>query len=285
MAIELTRPVAADGAALADICYRAFKDISDRHGYESDFHNVQFAQMVISGCIANESGYSVAANVDGTLAGSNFFSFTDEVAGVGPVSVDPERQGAGAGRALMEDLLRAAKEQGIERVRLMQDAFNMTSLALYASLGFDTKHPAALLEPVPKAHPDVRLMAPDDLDAVEALSLDIYKVSRRDDAGQHIGRGPFKPFVRERNGRIVGYFVIGMVGHGCAESEDDLLVLAQHAASEAPPEIARCFCPLREGSLYRKMLAAGFRNRKVMNLMTIGPYDEPEGAWMPSVGY
>jgi predicted N-acetyltransferase YhbS len=283
--IELIRPVAADGEALADVCYRAFKDISEKHGYESDFYNIEFAQMVISGCIANESGYSVAARVDGTLVGSNFFSFTDEVAGVGPVSVDPPRQSAGIGRALMKDLLREAKERGIERVRLMQDAFNMTSLALYASLGFDTRHPVVLLDPAPERHPDVRPMTPDDLDSVESLSRDIYKVSRRDDAGQHIGRGPFKPFVRERNGRVVGYFVIGMPGHGCAESDDDLLALAQHAATEAPPEIARCFCPLRESSLYRKFLAAGFRNRKVMNLMTLGPYDEPEGAWMPSVGY
>ena len=49
-------------------------------------------------------------------------------------------------------------------------------------------------------------------------------------------------------------------------------------------------CPLRRSAqaivdVYRKFLAAGFRNRKVMNLMTLGPYDEPEGAWMPSVGY
>lgn len=285
MAIELTRPVAADGAALADICFRAFKDISERHGYESDFYNVEFAQMVISGCIANERGYSVAANVDGTLVGSNYFSFMDEVAGVGPVSVDPERQGEGIGRVLMVDLLREAREQGIERVRLMQDAFNMTSLALYASLGFDTRHPVALLDPAPERHPDVRLMTAGDLDVVEGMSRDIQKVSRRNDVGHHIRSGPFKPVVRERNGRIVGYFVIGMPGHGCAESEDDLVVLAQHAATEVPPEIARCFCPLREGSLYRKFLAAGFRNRKVMNLMTMGPYDEPEGAWMPSVLY
>ena len=285
MHIELARPVAANTVALGDICYRAFKDISDKHGFPTDFTTVEFAQMVVSGCIANEHGYAVAAKADGAFAGSNFFTFTDEVAGVGPISVDPERQGDGIGRLLMEDLLRAAKEQRIERVRLMQDSFNMISLALYASLGFDTKHPCALFEPTPKPDASTRPMAVDDLDVVEALSREIQKVSRRGDAGQHIGGGPFKPFVRERNGRIVGYFVMGMVGHGCAESEEDLLALVQHAATEVPEEMRRCFCPLREGELYRKMLAAGFRNRKVMNLMTMGPYDEPEGAWMPSVGY
>lgn len=285
MAIEVARPVAADAGVLGDICYRAFKDISDKHGFPTDFETQGFAHMVISSCIANEHGYATGVKADGKWTGSNFFTFTDEVASVGPVSVDPDRQGDGAGRVLMEDLLKAAREQGIERVRLMQDSFNMISLALYASLGFDTKHPVALLEPVAKADANCRAMEVGDLEAVEALSREIYKVSRRDDAGQHIGGGPFKPFVRERGGRVVGYFVIGMVGHGCAESEDDLVALAQHAATEVPPEIGRAFCPLREAELYRKFLAAGFRNRKVMNLMTLGPYDEPEGAWMPSVGY
>jgi GNAT superfamily N-acetyltransferase len=283
--IELARPTAADAEVLGDICYRAFKDISDKHGFPTDFTTPALAQMVVSGCIANEHGYATGVKADGRWTGSNFFRFTDEVAGVGPVSVDPERQSGGVGRLLMEDLLKAAKEQGIERVRLMQDSFNMISLALYASLGFDTKHPCALLAPVPKADASCRPMEGGDLDIVEGLSREMYKVSRRNDAGQHIGDGMFKPFVRERGGRVVGYLVIGMVGHGCAESNDDLVALAQHAATEVPAEIARCFCPLREGELYRKFLEAGFRNRKVMNLMTMGPYDEPEGSWMPSVGY
>jgi predicted N-acetyltransferase YhbS len=285
MTIELVRPSAADAPELGDICFRAFKDISDRHGFPTDFGTPEFARMVVSSCIANEAGYSVAAKSGGALVGSNFFTFTDEVAGVGPVSVDPDRQGDGIGRLLMEDLLRAAAEQGIERVRLMQDSFNLTSLALYASLGFDTRHPCVLLEPARKPDSDCRPMEEHDLDVVEALSREIYRVSRRYDAGQHIGRGPFKPFVRERGGRVVGYFVTGMVGHGCAETDDDLVALAQHAATQVPEELARCFCPLREADLYRKFLAAGFRNRKVMNLMTLGPYDEPQGAWMPSVGY
>jgi GNAT superfamily N-acetyltransferase len=285
MKVDLIHPTAEDVQGLGDICYRAFQDISRKHGFPSDFETPAFAQMVIASCVANEKAYAVAARAGDQTAGSNFFDFNDEVAGVGPISVDPDRQGDGIGRLLMEDLLREAKEQGIERVRLMQDSFNMISLALYASLGFDTKHSVALLEPVARADGNCRPMEAGDLDAVEALSREIYKVSRRDDAGQHIGGSPFKPFVRERGGRVVGYFVIGMVGHGCAESDDDLVALAQHAATEVPPEIARAFCPLREGELYRKFLAAGFRNRKVMNLMTLGPYDEPEGAWMPSVGY
>ena len=36
---------------------------------------------------------------------------------------------------------------------------------------------------------------------------------------------------------------------------------------------------MRQGDLYRRALAAGHRNRKVMNLMALGPYEEPQGTY------
>ena len=39
----------------------------------------------------------------------------------------------------------------------------------------------------------------------------------------------------------------------------------------------------RETAIARRALAAGHRNRKVMNLMTYGPYEEPRGTYCPSV--
>ena len=60
----------------------------------------------------------------------------------------------------------------MDKVRLLQDSFNMTSLALYASLGFDTKTSVALMQPAPNDGPDdtIRPVTEDDLDAVEELS-------------------------------------------------------------------------------------------------------------------
>lgn len=269
---------------LADICYRAFKDISSRHGFETDFDSPALAAMVLNSLISNEHCHSIAALLDGRPAGSNFLSVSDSTGAVGPVSVDPGAQGAGIGRALMEDVLRYARENGVEDVRLMQDAFNMTSLALYATLGFDTKAPCAFMDPTPAADDSVRQATPDDLDAVEALGCEIYRVSRRNEVA-HLFGSPFQPFVRERNGRVAGYFAPGIAGHGAAESEDDLIALVRHAATVTPPPLARFFCPLLEGSLYRGFLEAGCRNRKVMNLMARGPYKEPRGPWLPSVGF
>lgn len=281
---ELVSPTAADTDTLGDICYRAFKDISERHGFPSDFASPEFAHMVIGSLIRDETIYGVAARLDGRLVGSNFIELTDGASGIGPVSVDPAAQSGGVGRAMMEDVLRHARESGIERVRLMQDSFNMTSLALYASLGFDTKAPVAMMEPAPAESPNVRRATRGDLDGVEELSRRIYRVNRRHSVEAHLS-DPFTPFVFEKGGRVTAYFVPGIFGHGAGESEEEMAELVLHTFTQAPPMVHVFFCPLTEGSLYRRFLAAGCRNRKVMNLMTLGPYEEPQGVWLPSVGY
>ena len=92
-------------------------------------------------------------------------------------------------------------------------------------------------------------------------------------------------FLRERGGRVVGYYLAGIAGHGVAETEDDMLALVREAARQMPPDFHRVFCPLTEGSLYRSFLANGSRAIKVMNLMALGPYERPDGVWVPSVLY
>ena len=91
--------------------------------------------------------------------------------------------------------------------------------------------------------------------------------------------------LRERQGRITGYLLPGIFGHGVAETEEDALALIGEAARRLPPEIARFFCPLTESSFYRKALQGGCRVIKVMNYMTAGPYEQPDEVWMPSVLY
>lgn len=286
MAIEYRQPTSDDLSELGRICHDAFEDVAERHGFEKDFVNVQFAQTVIGMMTSSEDAYGVAAFKNGAPAGSNFLSTPDEVGGVGPITVDPARQGDGIGRSLMQEVLDHARREGIERVRLLQDSYNVRSLAIYASLGFDTKFPAAVMEVPPQAHEDdsVRPMTAADLDTVGELSRAIYKISRREEVASFLG-GPFSAVVRERNGQIVGYLVLGMIGHCVAETEEDAVVLAQQAARGVPPDFSRIFCPITSGSLYRRFLAAGFRNKKVMNMMAIGPYEEPDGVWTPSVLY
>src|SRR5919206_5122574 len=90
--------------------------------------------------------YSVVAEVDGRVVGSNFLWENGTIAGVGPITIDPDTQNVAVGRRLMEDVLQRARERGIAGVRLCQTAYHNRSLALYAKLGFDAREPLSTLQ-------------------------------------------------------------------------------------------------------------------------------------------
>ncbi len=284
-AITLTRALPEHADELGRICYEAFKDVSDAHAFPSDVPSVQAGQGVIGMLISRQDVYGVAALVDGQVAGSNYLTLSDPVAGVGPITVDCAFQGRDIGRMLMRDVIREARERGIASVRLLQDAFNMQSISLYASLGFDTRHPVALVKPTPAsaADPSVRDATERDLDEIESLCKRIYKVTRRGEVAGAI-QAKLPVLVRTRDGRMCGYLIPLFFGHGVAESEDDILAMAQEGARRAP-EQTLVFAPLDEAELFRKFLAVGSRTVKIMNLMTMGPYDPPSRVWIPSVMY
>jgi ribosomal protein S18 acetylase RimI-like enzyme len=271
---------------LGRICYEAFKDIADRHGFPPDFPSVQLARKAIGMLIEREDFYGVAVIVNGELAGSNYLSLTDEVAGVGPITVDCAFQGRDLGRALMQNVIDYASRNNIAQIRLLQDGYNTASISLYASLGFEVKHPTALMHinAAVKADPTVRPVNESDIPALDELCQKNYKTSRRNELASAVHAG-FAPVLRERGSRLTGYLIPGIFGHGVAETCDDAVALATQAARLIPHERAVCFCPLEDGSLFRAFLRAGCRTVKMMNLMAMGPYEAPSSVWMPSVSY
>jgi GNAT superfamily N-acetyltransferase len=271
---------------LGRICYEAFKDIADRHGFAPDFPSVQVARKTIGMLIEREDFYGVAVIVNGELAGSNYISLTDPVAGVGPITVDCAFQGRDLGRALMQDVIDHARRNNIARVRLLQDAFNTASLSLYASLGFEVKHPVAEMSfnAAVKADATVRPVQDGDIDALDELCQKNYKASRRNELEAAV-RVELSPVLRERSGRFTGYLIPGIFGHGVAETPDDAVALATQAARLIPHERARSLCPLNDGPLLQAFLKAGCRTVKMLNLMAMGPYEAPASVWMPSILY
>jgi L-amino acid N-acyltransferase YncA len=213
-------------------------------------------------------------------------SLMDSVGGVGPISVDASFEGRGIGRALMQAVLDYAKQNSIEQVRLLQDSFNVRSLSLYASLGFDVRESIGVMEarPATTADSSVRPLMEKDLPAIDDLSRRIYKVSRQGEIAAAAPHG-FPVFVREHAGQITGYWMPGLFGHGLAETEADALALIGQAARQIPPEFAVFFCPLSLGNLYRAALKSGHRLRKIMTYMTVGKFERPERIWLPSVCY
>jgi hypothetical protein len=89
--------------------------------------------------------------------------------------------------------------------------------------------------------------------------------------------------VVEHDGRIVGYTTgIGYFGHAVAASDDALKALIAAAPEFGGPGFN---LPVRNGAVFRWALDQGLRVVQTMTLMTIGTYNEPKIAWLPSVLY
>lgn len=284
--IELVKPEPHHLPELGRICFEAFRSIHDRHAFPRDFPDVETATKVVGLLSGHPDVFGVAARVEGRLAGSNFVFLADDVGGIGPISIDPNLQGRGLGRRLMQAVVDHAAQRGVQRVRLLQDSFNTASFSLYASLDFDVREPIGVLRapPAAEADPTVRAAVAADFPKLSELSEQLYKVNRSGEMKSWFERG-VAPLVREVNGQLRGYLTPGMLGHGVAQSEADALAMVGQISKHAPPGMDLFFVPLRLTSFYRGALRSGCRLVKIMTLMTRGTYVEPEKIWMPSILY
>ena len=248
MSIELVPVMPEHIEELGGMHYEAFKGIADRFSVPPISDSVASSQRGINWLTNHPKIYGVAALEDGKLVGAAYVSMRDEVAAVGPVFVSPLCQGKGIGRILTQNVVNQARQGGFERIRLVQDAVNVSSLSLYISLGFDVKETMAFMRPKPISDSveGIRLANESDLPAIERLSRDIYKISRRNEVAEDIYSGD-PVLLLEREYRITGYFLPGMDGHGVAEDDEDMLALIGEAAARFP-ELSRFHCPLSQAS-------------------------------------
>ena len=287
MALEIGAAQMADAERLGTICFEAFRQEQERHGLLPDWPSPAVAQQALALLIADPHVVAVKATVDGVPAGSYFLSHHDGWGGIGPVSVDPAHQGQGIGRALMAAVIGAADGRGMSHLRLQQDAANLASLALYASLGFTFQEATVVMEAQPflshgAAGPGVRPATSADLDAIDRLSQRHLQISRRHEVAAALAHG-FVTLVSEDGDGLGGYFIAGRRGHGVAVNEETMLALIDAAAQRLAPAPVRFLCPLREAALFRHLLAADSRAGKVMTLLTRGEYATPKPVWLPSV--
>src|SRR5205809_6674924 len=131
------------------ICYEAFHDIATQHGFPSDFTGVEEGVAVCGALISHPGFYSVVAESDGRIVGSNFLDERSTIAGLGPITVDPQVQNGGVGRALMLDVMERARQRGFVGTRLVQSGYHNRSLSLYAKLGFDPRDTLAAMQGAP----------------------------------------------------------------------------------------------------------------------------------------
>jgi GNAT superfamily N-acetyltransferase len=274
-----------DWRAAGRICYEAFATLADEHGFEHDFSPVESAAEPIRWMIQHPRFYGVVAERGDRVVGSSFLDERGTILGIGPVSVDPKIQNRRVGRMLMEAMFERAAEVGAPGVRLLQLAYHNRSLALYAKLGMDVRGSFAAMygDPIRLTLPgyEVRPATDDDAAACNALCLRVHGHTRAGEVDEAIADGVAR--VVERLGRITGYTTgVNYFSHSVAETRDDLVALIGAADAYGTPGF---LVPLADTELFRWSLAHGLRVFFVLNMMTLGLYQQPRGAYLPSVGY
>lgn len=280
------RPVTADDALeCGRICYEAFHAIATAHDFPPDFPSIELAQMVLRGMLDQSNVFGVVAERDGRIVGSGLVTNGGAIAGIGPVTVDPQAQDKGVGRQIMQRLLELCAERDFVGVRLVQAAYHCRSMSLYAKLGFAVREPLVCLQGVP---PGLRMQGfavrparTADLEACDVACFRVHGHTRRAELSEAITQG--SATVVERDGRITGYLTaLAFFGHAVAETRLDLQALIGASTAIFGPGF---LIPSRDAELLRWCLGLGLRVTQPLTLMSIGLYATPTGSYLPSVFY
>jgi len=283
MNLRLRRGVPADSSECGRICFDAFKRLADKHRFPQDFPSPEVASGLLAFLLAHPQFYSAVAELDGRIVGSNFLDERSVIAGIGPISVDPDTQSQGIGRRLMEHALERVHERGFAGVRLVQAGYNNQTLCLYTKLEFRTREPLSVMTGVPPklklSGYAVRSAGKEDIETCNQLCRTIHGHDRSAEIADAI-RDETATVV-ERLGRVTGYATaIGFFAHAVSETNEDMMALISAAERITGPGI---LVPTRNHELMTWCLNNNLKLVQQMTLMTIGLYCEPTGVYLPSI--
>ena len=240
MSVILRPGTPEDAEACGGICFEAFKSIAAEHNFPWPFPSAEVATGLMMRALAHPQVYSVVAERDGKVLGSNFLDERSPIAGVGPITVDPAVQNQTIGRQLMFDVLERGAQRSVAGVRLVQSAYNNRSLCLYTKLGFETRELLSRLDGDPLgirfSGYEVRPAVKADISACNALCQRVH--------GYHRGR-EFEDAIDQQSARVVehlgeitGYATdIAFTGHAVAKSNQSLKALIGAASRFIPRPI------------------------------------------------
>jgi len=281
--VSLRPATPADAPECGRICYEAFRKINSDHNFPPELPSSDAAIGVLQMMFSHPSFYCVVAEAGARIVGSNCLDERSSIYGVGPITIDPAAQNAGIGRLLMQSVMDRAAERSAAGVRLVQVAFHNRSLSLYTKLGFDPRDLLSVMNGPPlKKSVDgctVRPATEADASACNQLCAKVHGHTRAGEFSDAARQG--HATIVERDGRITGYTTgLGYFGHAVAESNRDLEALIGAAKEFSGPGM---LVPARNAALFRWCLENGLRIVHPTTLMTMGLYNEPAGAWLPSI--
>ena len=285
MDVTLREAKPADAQECGRICFEAFGKINTEHNFPRDFPSPEVATELLSMMIAHPEIHVVVAERDRHIVGSNAMDERAPVGGIGLISVDPDAQNSGVGRQLMQHMLDRAAARRLPGVRLVQAAFHNRSLSLYTKLGFDPREPLSCLQgrPLGTTLPGCRVRPATIADLAECnrLCTRVHGHARGNELRDAVQQGIAT--VVERHDRLTGYATaIAFFSHAVAETNDDLKALIAAAPAFLGPGF---LVPTRNAELLRWCLNQGLRITQPMTLMSLGLYNEPRGAYLPSIAF
>ena len=285
LATSLRRAKPEDAAICGRICFDAFSEINAKHNFPPEIPSAEAGTGLLGMLFSHPKFYTLVAEIDGLVVGSNCLDERSAIAGVGPVTVDPSAQNQGVGRSLMNGVIDRSREADFAGIRLVQAAFHGRSLSLYSKLGFQVREPLVVMRgPAIGLAMDghrIRSAGAEDIDACNEICMGVHGHDRAGELTEAVAQGT--AIVVERHGRVTGYATsFGYFGHAAGESTPDLLALIAAAKEFPEPGI---LVPTRNAELFSWCLAKGLRVVLPMNLMTIGFYKDPNGAYLPSILY
>jgi predicted N-acetyltransferase YhbS len=286
----IIRPIEQNDVEICGkIGYEAHKTISSAHGYHSEQPSEEFGIGLIKRLLDNPNSWGVLAERQGKTLGSIFLHKfpPSPVVVIGPLTVHPSSEGA-VGKKLMYAALDYARKQNHNQIRLVQSPSHIRSFVLYTKTGFYLREPLFLMEGQPlniginKSSVTVRPVHNDsDIFECNRLCKLAYGFSREMELRQAKYQGVATMI--ERDGVITGYTAgIGIFGHTVAKSNEDLKSLIANASAIIGPGF---FAPARNHEIINWLLEKGFQIGWPANLMTIGPYQEPQIPFLPSLAY
>jgi GNAT superfamily N-acetyltransferase len=285
LTLKIRRAGSGDAERCGEILYEAFHDIASHHNFTPDFPEASVAIGVLTMMFSHPGFYCVVAEQNGRIIGSNCMDERSSIAGIGPITIDPEAQNRNGGRQLMQAVLDRAAEQKFSGVRLIQSGYHGRSLALYAKLGFAVREPLACMQGsgMERQTPGYTVRPATDADAPACSDL-CRRVHGHDRGGELSDSiGQRTAVVAESRGRIVAYATsLSFFGHAAGETTEDLQALITAAPAYGGPGI---LVPVRNSQLFGWCLASGLRVTQPMTLMTMGMYNEPAGAYLPSIAF
>ena len=255
MSIHIRPATDDDAETCGAICYSAFRAIASAHNFPPDFPSPDVADGLHQMAIDHPEIYGVVAEVDGEVVGSNFLWEQSDIAGVGPITVDPVEQNRqvrppadgrsvatrqakpSEGRAALPGRIPWSLAQPLHQARLR----HARAALEHAGRGVDKSIPGR----------SVRKATADDAAACNALCTRVHGHDRRGEVRDAIAQE--WATVVESGGKITGYAtLVGFFGHAVAETNDDMKALIAAAPEFSGPGF---LLPTRNSDLMRWCLA------------------------------